>query len=694
MGLAITKGARKAIRNFRKLADRDAIDRALEKLADDPRHPGLQVERLQRDSASPLWSARVSRGIRLILAREGETWVVLHVGKHDEAYSWAARVGRVGTNPRTGAFEIVHVREVYEERVVTPSAGEAGAEPSLFAGVTDEELLGLGLPREALPAVRRLWREEDLVRLIDVVPDAVWDRLVAVARGEKPVPLPSPPAARSPLQHPDTRRDLVVITGDEELERVLRADWTEWLTFLHPDQARAAYGQYSGPLKVTGPPGTGKTVVAMHRAANLAGQGRRVLVTTYSMTLVNSLRANLSLLCSPLVVNRVTVATVYGAARQVLASIGEQPAEIKEEEELARLFDPDLVDASGLPLECLLAEWKEMVDARDLSRRDEYLAVRRVGRGRPLGRDARKKAWPVFAAVRQRLAAGGMVTLAGLCAAARRAIEAGRARAEWDAVVVDELQDMGIQELRFLRAIAGDRRDGLTLAGDRRQRIYPGGATLRELEIDTRGRSIVLKVDYRTTLEIRRFAEKVRRGATVDGKRDRRAGRTVSMFRGPRPVVHRVDGPGDQAVQAAEWIVGCLERGMEPGSIAVFSRTRKGLDPVDECLRGKGIRTIRLRDDLDLGDMSLVGLGTMHRAKGLEFRAVLLLDVIAEKLPHHRAVNGLRGGERQVALALERNLLFVAATRARDELHVFWYGTPSPFLVEAGLVGHGPPLEA
>src|SRR5690606_19508067 len=253
-------------------------------LAERPDHPGLNVHRVG-DASTKCWSARVNDDIRLIFFRERQTVVPAYVDHHDAAYRWAE--GRaLDVHPDTGAAQIVVVGERYEEivkRVVKKEEYDPmAAKP--FRHLTDAELLQYGTPKAWLEPLRSATVAAFLEDIGDALPAESQEFLMAVAMGQTPPPPPQ--RSKNPFTHPDAKRRFYVVESDEDLQRALELDWEQWMLYLHPSQREAVDRDFAGPARVTGGPGTGKSVVAVHRAARLAREGRgRVLLTSFSRPL-------------------------------------------------------------------------------------------------------------------------------------------------------------------------------------------------------------------------------------------------------------------------------------------------------------------------------------------------------------------------------------------------------------------------
>lgn len=648
------------------------------KLQRDPAQPSLSLERLQRAADPNLWSGRVTQDIRAILHRDGDTATIVYAGRHDNAYAWAER-RRVTRHEVTGALQIVESTEVIEERIAAdPTPVEA---PGLFDAFSDGYLLSLGVPREWLEALRAMKSDEVFWQAMGSLPEEAYERLFQLLAGEAVQP-PEPIAATRPaIESPDTRRRFAEL-DEEGLRRLLAAPLASWVTFLHPSQERLVGASFSGPVKVTGSAGTGKTVVAMHRARALALAGERVPVTTYVSTLCDNIQRNLRLLCGREELARITVATVHSQARLLLERAGER-VRAPRDGEMRDLLDRHRVrTACPFPLTALQAEWDKVLETQGITSWEQYRDASRAGRGRPLTAVDRRRMWAVFGRVIEECRARRVLDWSSQCRAARELLESGGAPSPYDAVIVDEVQDLGPQELRLLAALAGTGADRLFLTGDAGQRLYRGPFSMRSLGIDVRGRSQILRINYRTTEQIRRFADRIsgNKSDDLDGGVEGRTG-TVSLLHGPPPRTQGCRNRQQQYEHIALEIMRCREHGLALNEIAVFAPTNARADAVRLALARAGLPVRRLAQGEDGSAADAVSVTTMHRAKGLEFKVVFVADVTEDALPSQGALQGLDDPrDIEDALARERQLLYVSLTRARDELHICWSGRPSRFL--------------
>ncbi len=242
----------------------------------------------------------MTRDLRIIVHRTGTSLLLCYVHHHDEAYHWAER-RRLETHPKTGAAQLVEVRERVQEITIPKYVESEQPAPKrkAFHNISEGTLLSYGVPLEWVSEVLNA-TEDDLLEIAGHLPAEAAEALLNLATGIRP-PVPEPVApGGDPFEHPDALRRFRVMKNVEELALALDYPWERWAVFLHPEQRKLVEKHFSGPARVSGTAGTGKTIVALHRAAHLARSHpqARVLLTTFSEPLANSLRAKLRLLLS------------------------------------------------------------------------------------------------------------------------------------------------------------------------------------------------------------------------------------------------------------------------------------------------------------------------------------------------------------------------------------------------------------
>jgi len=655
----------------------------------DPAGPGLQFHRIEASKDPNFWSVRVNRDIRIIVHRTAASLLLAYVDHHDGAYAWAER-RRIEAHPRTGAVQIVESRARVEESAPTlfrPTVPEQPVlEPALFAGLCDEDLLSIGLPEDWIEPVRAATEGRFFDIAAHLPAEAAEALLEYAATGRLPKPPPS--AAADPFAHPDAQRRFRAIENVEALRAALDAPWERWSVFLHPSQAGVIARSYTGPARVAGSAGTGKTVVALHRAVRLARYDpqARVLLTTFSKPLADALQRKVALLVAaePGVGGRITVTPWEGLAEELHQLVHARRPRIAA---LAQI-QAALVQASGgagtWSERFLTSEFRHVIDAWQVSDEAAYADTPRPGRRSRLGAKQRAALWPIFTAARARLASQGLATWAQVFTGLSQHYDA-QATKPFTHIVVDEAQDLGVPELRLLRALAPEGEDRLFFAGDLGQRIFQPPFSWKALGVDVRGRSTTLKVNYRTSHQIREAADRLLPGAVhdMDGREEARKG-TVSVFDGPQPQVLKL---ADESAER-EAILGFLNAARADGivsdEIGLFVRSRAQLDRARAVARAAGFVPVEPRDAPSTAGES-VTVGTMHLAKGLEFKVVVVLACDDGVLPLQERIDTVSDeAELEEVYETERHLLYVASTRARDRLLITGVRPGSEFLDDLG----------
>ncbi|MDP2318234.1 MAG: 3'-5' exonuclease [Acidobacteriota bacterium] len=667
-----------------KVAKTTAFDLQL-----NPANPGMSFHRLDKAKDKNLWSVRVNSDIRLIVHKSEGSLLLCYVDHHDRAYAWAER-RKLQAHPTTGAAQWVEIRETVQEIVVpayvpgpTPPPAPAPVQRRLFDGLSDDDILGYGVPPEWLADVRQA-HEDSLLALADHLPGEAAEALLEIATGGKPAPRPAALAA-SPFEHPDAQRRFRVMTNVEELERALESPWDKWSVFLHPDQRQLVERSYAGPARVSGSAGTGKTIVALHRAAFLArsNPSARVLLTTFSDTLANALRARLRRLIGnePRLGERLEVHSLDGIGGRLYRSHFGQPSPATSADILEAMKTASATAAAHkFSLPFLMSEWEQVVDAWQLETWESYRDVARLGRKTRLPEAQRAVLWSIFAAVRGQLSATKLVTPAEMFTKLA-AVLSGSVNPPFDHVVVDEAQDISVAHLRFLAALGGGRPDALFFAGDLGQRIFQQPFSWLALGVDIRGRSRTLRVNYRTSHQIRAQADRLLGSevSDVDDNKEERS-HTVSVFNGPAPDVRVLPDQQREIDDVGEWIAARLKDGVAPHEVGVFVRSTEGLDRARAAVTKAGV-PFRVLDDNVETISGQISVSTMHLAKGLEFRAVAVMACDDEIVPLQARIESVTDeADLEDVYNTERHLLYVACTRARDHLLVTSAAPASEFL--------------
>jgi superfamily I DNA/RNA helicase len=586
----------------------------------------------------------------------------------------------------------VEVRETVLEitipkyvEVVQPSVARvAPPKPPLFTGISEDELLGYGVPAEWLADVRRA-NEDTLLELADHLPSEAAEALLDLATGVAPKVAKPVAIGADPFAHPDAQRRFRVMANVEELERALDYPWDKWTIFLHPAQRTLVERDYSGPARVAGSAGTGKTIVALHRAVFLAraNPDARVLLTTFSDTLANALRTKLRRLVSnePRLGERLEVHSMNAIGRRLYeVNIGIPRMAAREVVEELLSEASRAVEGHKFSLQFLLTEWEQVVDAWQLESWESYRDVVRLGRKTRLKEPQRVVLWSIFERVRSALKARGLVTYSDMFSQATLKLRE-IAHPPFEYAVVDEAQDISVAQLRFLAALGAGRPNGLFFAGDLGQRIFQQPFSWKALGVDVRGRSSILRINYRTSHQIRMQADRLLGPelSDVDGNKEDRKG-TISTFNGPPPDIMVLDTSGEEIKAVGQWLVKRTNEGIVPHEIGVFVRSAAELGRARAAVEDAKLPYKVLDDNVETTS-GRASVSTMHLAKGLEFRTVVVMACDDEVIPSQERIESIADdADLEEVYNTERHLLYVACTRARDHLLVTGVDPASEFL--------------
>ncbi|MET8728972.1 UvrD-helicase domain-containing protein [Streptomyces parvus] len=663
---------------------------------------GLHLESVEKARDRRMRTIRITdfwRGVVLAPDDGSDVFLLVNVLPHDDAYTWAAK-RLYSANSATRALEVRNAVALDELTPVYETAARQ-APRLLFAKISDGTLRELGIDDQVLRAARSMVDKQQLDAFATLLPEDQLEVLQYLAEGfspdevyrdvvavRRPADAPAEPVEDLATVIANTTARIRLVTGPQELEEALEKPFEAWRIFLHPSQRRVAYRtSYGGPVQVTGGPGTGKTVAALHRVRHLLGRSPdgRILLTTYTNALAAGLRDMLGLLLDQdeTALARVDVTTVDAFANGIhRAASTTAPKPIGDREQ--RQLWERAVKQLGLPFtaQFLAQEYRHIVLGQDLHGLDAYLGASRRGRGTGLGPARRRDVWRGVERFEQLLRDRRETTHLRICSRAAELLKGGPA--PYAHVVVDEAQDLHPAQWRVLRAAVASGPDDLFITGDPHQRIYDSRVSLGSLSIATAGRSFRLRVNYRSTEEILTWSAGLLAPVTVgalEGEGTDSLNGYRSLLHGSRPLLAGHATHADEAEALVDRVRSWVGEGLQPHEIGVCARFNLSLDTAERRLRAAGIPTVRVKGQIPHGTGG-VRLATMHAMKGLEFRAVSVLGVGDGTIPFAREITARESDplQHEADLLRERCLLFVACTRAREALSVTWSSEPSPFL--------------
>lgn len=689
------------------------------KFQQNPDSPGIHREKIQ--GTKDLYSVRVDRNYRGVMHfwPKGKQYTLLYVANHDDAYDWARRKS-LQIDPYTGVLDVVDVvgrtGPGFEGRKALPDPP-----PGPLRGFQDRDLRRLGISEGHIPWVKGIQDEKDYEtkkeRLSAQERDAVSMLLAGYSLGEALAELGTQDESTvdtddfaTSLTKPGSQAQFWMVEEEEELKRMLDAPQEKWRVFLHPSQRRLVENHWRGPVRVLGGAGTGKTVVAMHRARWLVekmdkddGNDGKVLFLTYTANLATDLQHNLrSLITRERDLARLEVVHLDKWVHRFLKQ-NDFPQTIiydLKEKDREQAWDAALEghEEPEFSKEFYMEEFEKVVLAQGLHSAEEYLKAVRTGRSTRISRLKRVGIWQVFEAFRAHLRLAGWIDREDAYHAARRIIETQATQLPYEAVVVDESQDFGNEAFRLIRALSrvragsdeveGSDANRLFLVGDAHQRIYGQKVVLSRCGINIRGRSSRLRINYRTSEPILKTAIFILEGVEaddLDGGSDTLRG-YISLFGGPEPEFLQFDRNSDPAQEIKDvmaWIEK-LRREWQYGyeDFGLVARTNRTRDLWARDLREAGMEVHciegRVEDSQVAGSLQMA---TVHRVKGLEFPAVIILDAEADQYPLRWLMKSKDNRyERGLFVQGERSLLHVAVSRAKRHLLVCAKGQFTGFL--------------
>jgi superfamily I DNA/RNA helicase len=604
---------------------------------------------------------------------------------------------------------MVEIRETIQEIRVpkyVESVESVKAKKPLFVDVSRDELLGYGVPPDWVDTVRAA-TDESILGITDHLPAEAAEALLELATGGTPraagqVGAQSPnepaelmnfadtppdverPTAQS-FEHPDAQRRFRTIDSPEELQRALEFPWDKWTIFLHPEQRALVEREQFGPARVSGSAGTGKTIVALHRAVHLAraNPNGRVLLATYSEPLANALTTRLRRLISnePRLADRIDVAAIPAVGARLYRSLVGQ-VKLAPRDVVVQLMKESLARSgdSTFSMSFLLSEWDQVVDAWQLDSWESYRDVARLGRKTRLREDRRKTLWVLFDTLRGGLSKAGVLTEAGMFG--KLAVAIGKANNKpYDFAVVDEAQDVSVSQLRFFSALGGIRPNALFFAGDLGQRIFQQPFSWKSLGVDVRGRARTLRVNYRTSHQIRAQADRLLEGeiADADGNAETRRD-AISVFNGMPPSIQTFEDDNAEIEAVGAWLAERIADSVAPHEVGIFVRSPEQLSRAKAAAATAKL-PYKILDERVEGVSGFASIGTMHLAKGLEYRAVVVMACDDEIIPLQSRIDTVgEDSDLKEVYDTERQLLYVACTRARDFLFVTAVEPASEFL--------------
>lgn len=613
-------------------------------------------------------------------------YLLLWVAAKEDAYVWAKN-RRCEVNPISGTLQVYEVHE-----------NTTSVATGIFASYSDGELLKLGVPDSLLNYTKSLASKTTLYKAKNIYPADAFEGLSWLAedipleevmelldseRGEEK----TTDNIGAALTHPDTLKSFVVVDGEEELRNIMSAPLEKWRVFLHPAQRKLVNKDYSGPVRVLGSAGTGKTVVAMHRAKYLAsklGAGKRILFTTFTANLAADIKENLRKICDIDVMRKIEIINFDAWVNQYLSKSGYKARIIYDIDKLRELWERALIEGQeniGLPVDFYIDEWIRVVVPQEAFSLAAYVKTSRAGRGMRLDRKKRIVVWKVIEAYMSILKEDKIRDFNYAVYECSALVAKNEPDGLYSHIIVDEAQDLSDNAYKLLRIMAGEQHtNDLFIVGDAHQRIYKNRAVLSRCGINVRGRSSILKINYRTTEEIRKAALGLLQGITFDDLDESVdvGDKCQSLTHGQYPQIKKFRDANEESNFIISEIQKLVNSGVNASNICIVTRTNRLLDNYQTVLSAQEIKSVKIsRKQSDNRNIDGVRLATMHRIKGLEYQFVFVVAANDGIVPLANAVESADKITADENMTAEKCLLYVALTRAQKMAYITGYGRMS-----------------
>lgn len=672
-------------------SQRKKVQEFAKKFRADPKSSAINYEKIHNMDDDRVRTVRIDQKYRAVVLHPniGNTYVLVWVDNHDEAMDWA-RNRTFEVHPETQSLQILNVEQIQQ---TLAQAESSSTNEGLFLAHDDKTLRSFGIPPVLLPAIRQIGSKEQLMQLQGVLPEEAFESLIWLAEGESVDDVRQAVGLFAGRDGPDhaadqeteennedhvlsgnqSSRRFLRVSSDDELDRILSAPLEQWRVFLHPHQLQMTQQSFSGPTVVLGGAGTGKTIVAMHRARQLAlklSTDQRVLFTTFTKNLAENVKSVLRTFCGD-EIDRIDVQHIHEHAMSWLRSSG--PVEVASDGDISFAWDQVAIDnPTRFETDVLQDEWFYTHAIRGVVERGDYLQMSRVGRTPSLSRREKAAVWKAFEMFDEALRLSGKMSWVGVATNAT-VLSGGASPPGYRHVIVDEGQDFTASDWRFVRSLVRPAADDLFIVADPRQRIYHEPTQLADGDIHISERIHRLQINYRTTEQIRSWATGRSSGLTTADLSDSSWSEiaTHSLLGGPEPVLLEHDDQQSESNAIAELVI-ALQGEFPPEEIAIVVRAGWLLKQLKTTLKKECVEFTVLDGDTSVG--SGVQLATMHRVKGLEFRCVIIAGLADAVFPTKFRGRDEDQRARDRHIAAEQNLLYVAATRARDQLYVSTVG--------------------
>jgi len=656
--------------------DRRRVFAAIKDLSNNPRSSSFSVHAIERVKCDETFrSARVNDNLRIIFSAQGEQWVLLYVDQHDDAYKWCE--GKYLKKTNFGA-EYLYDEAEYQRagnKVAEQSFDFYKEKPLLEKrGVRQKDLIRLGIAEIHAKTLLTITDDDAFIEYVMVFPAELHEGLLDIVAGTKSYhevfnELNAEKEGDDFTAHRDTRRRFYGVDCLDELEMLMENDeFEKWKLFLHPSQENIVKRNFKGPTRIEGGPGTGKTVVGIHRAVYLAkhiykkADGCSILLCTYSKKLANYIEEKVSSLCAEKQVeNNITVVGFDSLVDRLLTANGIDCARV-DDEEIKRIFASTYQRLNCADSKMFYKlEFDEIINKYDIQTLDEYLQCDRTGMGKPLDSAKRRAVWPFFERVNELMKKNNCVTFLDRARILLNAIRDGKIQERYDSIIIDEAQDFEPLKIKLLSELTANKENAVLILSDENQRIFKMSSWKKETDLNIVGRSYYLSINYRTTKQINDFA--TRQFAQSEMMKSHIT-EYKSISVGDEPTVQQFISDNEQIKYIVELIKRYINGKIEPYQIVIICANNNDCMSIKGALSYAGIKNTHLQGDYIPKAEGGVNITTASGVKGLEFEVAVIYNYSKFNKENIPGVSEYSDDKRIECLK------YVASTRARAQLTI------------------------
>lgn len=654
----------------------------IKQLSHNPKSTSLQIHSIDRQRCDPKFrSARVNDDLRVIFVMQDDTFTLLYVDHHDDAYNWCE--GKFLKKTDFGAEYIFDekIMLVADDIARTPDYLQANYETSVLkkAEIKEKHIVKLGIPQIHAKNLLALTNEDTFIEYIAIFPSEIQEGLIDLATGTKSfdevyndlIDNQFDEKSNTPLTQKDSKRRFYVPHSMEELQALMENDdFEKWTVFLHPSQEKIVKKDFNGPALIEGGPGTGKTIVGIHRAVHLsenvykADESKKILFCTFSKKLAKTISDKFDKLMKQRgIKNNVDVVSIDSFIYYTLKNtFGTVP--IINSMAFANLLDKLYYKLKPKGTKGFYEyEYHEVIEKYNIKTLEEYLTADRTGTGLPLDRKGRTIAWQFIETLLIEKQKSNIHTFVDRAYLLLDSLDNGEILPQYDSIIIDEAQDLESVKLKALCRCVKTTTNNILILSDVNQRIFKLSTWKNDGGLNVVGRTHYLSINYRTTKQINDYARYQFINSEMITTHIREY---KSIVNGVDPIVIKCKTQSEQYKFVVSKVDELVNKGYKPNQICVICPTKGDCNQIQSVLTFADVKSTLLFDDVAPSDVSGICICPITGVKGLEFEIVIIYNF------NSIGKGRLKDSDSPAVKINYTKLIecekYVAATRARDEL--------------------------